>query len=360
MSDSPNRFGPNTNPELLHQLFFSFVPSRVLTTGVQLHVFAHIASGKQTAEEVARAAKTSRRGMRMLLDALVGCGLLSKKSSQTGANKTAKKGATERTVQGDRYVLSPLAARFLVRGKPDYLGATLETDGFFQIWSQLPDVVRRGKPAKPVNKEALASSFFPALVSMLHILNREPARKTAEVLGAARSRKPLNVVDVACGSGVWGIAFAEADRRARITAQDFSAMLEETRLYLKRHRVEDQFDFLAGDLKQVDFGKNRFDVALLGNIVHSEGERSSRNLFRRLYRALRPGGKIAIVDMIPNDRRTGPPFPLFFALNMLLHWEEGDTYTLAEYKRWLTDAGFTRVKPADIGSHSPLIIASRP
>ncbi|EQD30286.1 methyltransferase type 12, partial [mine drainage metagenome] len=157
----------------------------------------------------------------------------------------------------------------------------------------------------------------------------------------------------------WGIAMAEADREARITAQDFPALLEVTREYLRRHGVEAQFEFLPGDLKQVDFGANRFDVALLGNIVHSEGERSSRDLFKRLHRALGPQGRIVIIDMIPNEDRSGPPFPVFFALNMLVNTLEGDTYTLGEYTRWLTEAGFTKVETADVGSHSPIIIGTK-
>ncbi len=109
-------------------------------------------------------------------------------------------------------------------------------------------------------------------------------------------------------------------------------------------------------MKEVDFGENRYDLALLGNIVHSEGEESSRDLFKRLYRALKSGGRVAIIDMIPNNERTGPPFALIFALNMLVNTEKGGTYTLEEYTRWLSDAGFKRVESADIQSHSPLII----
>lgn len=65
---------------------------------------------------------------------------------------------------------------------------------------------------------------------------------------------------------------------------------------------------------------------------------------------------MVIIDMIPNDERTGPPYALLFALNMLVNTEEGGTYTLAEYTDWLKDAGFSRVETADIGSHSPAII----
>lgn len=324
------------SPESLLQMSFSFGPARVLATSLQLRVFSHMAAGSVTAQEIAQAAGASERGMCMLLDALVGFQLL---------NKT-----------GESYELTPVAAEYLVRDKPDYVGGMMESERIFEAWSNLTEIVRTGRPPHHIESQELAEQFFPVLVRSLHVANREPARRTADALGAGTSHTGLKVVDVACGSGVWSIAIAEADRQARVTAQDFPGIFETTREYLKRHGVEDRYDFLPGDLKQVDFGENRFDLALLGNIVHSEGERSSRDLFRRLYRALSPGGRIVIVDMIPNDERTGPPFALLFALNMLINTEEGGTYTLAEYTRWLNDAGFARVETADIGSHSPIVI----
>lgn len=51
----------------------------------------------------------------------------------------------------------------------------------------------------------------------------------AYALGAGTTHRGLRVVDVACGSGVWGIAVAEADQTARVTAQDFAAVLATTR-----------------------------------------------------------------------------------------------------------------------------------
>ena len=57
--------------------------------------------------------------------------------------------------------------------------------------------------------------------------------------------------------------------------------------------------------------------------------------------------------------KTGPPFALIFALNMLAMTKEGDTYTLAEYTEWLQAAGFSDVETLDVGIHSPLIIATK-
>lgn len=331
----------NTGPSLqtLMEMVWSFAPARALSAGVQLDVFSHIAAGHKSAAEIARAAGASERGMRMLLDMLVAFQILTK--------------------SGDRYELTPLAAQYLVRESPDYIGAMMEIDAVWESWGRLVEVIRTGRPVRRIEQKEKAEQFFPILVRSLHIMNREPARRAAAVLGAGVVRRGMRVLDVACGSGVWSIAIAEADREARVTAQDFPAMLEVTRRYLERHGLLDRYDFLPGDLKEVDFGENRYDLALLGNIVHSEGERSSRALFRRLHGALRPGGRIAIIDMIPNEERTGPPFPIIFAVNMLVNTEEGGTFTLSEYTEWLAEAGFARVETADIGLHSPLIIGTR-
>ncbi len=325
--------------ERLQQLTFSFAPTRVLMTALQLDLFSHIAAGHRTAADIARAAGANERGTRMVLDALAGLELLTK--------------------GGGQYELTPVARQYLARGSSDYMGSMLESERLWEAWAHLTEVVKSGKPFRNVTEQKDAEDFFKILVRSLHVTNRPLAQRATEALGAGTTRRGLRVLDIGCGSGVWGISIAEADEEARVTALDFPKVLEITREYAGRHKVAGRFEYLPGDLREADLGENRYDVAVLGNIAHSEGERSSRALFRRIHRALRPGGRLAIADMIPNDERTGPPFALIFAINMLLNTEEGDTFTLAEYKAWLTEAGFARVETADIGSHSPLLIAHR-
>lgn len=325
------------SPQPLMQMTFAHVPARVLAAGVQLDVFSALASGPRTAGQVAQAVGASERGIAMLLDALVTLELLTKSAAT--------------------YSLSPLAARFLVRGRPDYAGAILEDDSLWQPWDRLVEAIRDGKPPRRLERKEEAERFFPALVRTLHVQNRAPAARLAQLLVAAHPR--ARTLDVACGSGVWGLAVAAADAQARVTLHDYPGVLELTREYAHRESVAEQCDYLAGDLKHVEFGEERYDVAILGNIVHSEGERSSRDLLRRMHRALKPGGHLAIVEIIPNEDRTGPPFPLFFALTMLLNTDEGNTYTLTEMRAWLLEAGFARADTADIGQTSPVVLAGK-
>ncbi len=323
----------------LVEMHLGFAPSRTLMTALDLDVFSKVYEGHKTAEQIARASGASVRGVRMLLDALASLRILDK-------------------TQAGQYSLPPFVAQFLVRESPDYLGDFLNIDTIWHAWGGLTESVRTGKPFRTVEHQREAEEFFPRLVRGLHIVNRQPAQNLARLIAGTLPPHP-HILDVAAGSGVWGIAFAEADPHTRVTAHDFPGMIPVTRSYAERHRVSGQYDYLPGDLRTVDFGPDRFDLAILGNIVHSEGVESSRSLFRRIHRALRREGRVVIIDMVPNEDRTGPVFPLVFALNMLVNTEQGGTYTLDEYREWLTESGFRSVEARDIEFHSPVIIGRK-
>ena len=112
--------------EQLMQMNFSFAPARILTTALQLSVFSHLAAGRSTTADVARAADSSERGTRMLLDALVGFHLLSK--------------------DGDNYALTPHARQYLVRESRDYVGWLAESGALMDAWAHLTECVRTGRP----------------------------------------------------------------------------------------------------------------------------------------------------------------------------------------------------------------------
>jgi len=60
---------------------------------------------------------------------------------------------------------------------------------------------------------------------------------------------------------------------------------------------------------------------------------------------LNPGGRLLIQDAFLHDRDgVFPEEASLFAVSMLLFTENGNTYSAAATKAWLTDAGFERVK----------------
>lgn len=318
----------DTSPQAILGLHFAMMPSRALAAAVQCDIFSALAPNPAGVPALAAATGCDPRGLRMLLDAMVALGFLVKTAGV--------------------YDLTPLARRYLVRSAPEYVGAILETDDIWDAWKGLPQTVRSGRPPQTVDRAERAERFFPTLIRSLHVMNRAPAERLAGALSVPDGAKAL---DVAAGSAVWSIAFAERYRSLRVTAHDFPGVLVETRSFVARHGLSDRYDYLAGDLKSVEFGRDRFDLALLGNIVHSEGEESSHALLGRLHDALRQGGQIAIIDFLPEPDRTGPPQAVLFALNMLVATTAGDTFTLPEYTQWLAAAGFAEVRAVDIGTH---------
>ena len=98
--------------------------------------------------------------------------------------------------------------------------------------------------------------------------------------------------------------------------------------------MRDRFNFVEGDLLEANFGTG-YDVAILGHILHSEGEKRSRELLKKTFRALKSGGVIAIAEWLVNDQRTEPLHALMFAVQMLVNTEKGDTFSFNEIKSWL-------------------------
>ena len=318
---------------------WAYAKTSILASAVELGIFIHIASGKKTVEQISKAAKSSRRGIEMLLNALAGLGLVVKNRASI-------------------FRLNPESAEFLVRGKPGYLGEmSLHSLQLSKIWLHLAQSVRSGKPYTAVEQEDAAEDYFPRLVRGLFQMNY-PCAKYAVGYLKRKHKKIFDILDVAAGSGVWSIAFAEEFKGSKITALDFPEILKITREYINRHNLSNRYKYIQGDLRQADFGSQRYDLVILGHICHSEGKIYTQQLLKKSFRALRRGGVLLLAEFLLNNDKTGPLVPLFFALNMLLNTNEGDVFKTVELKHWLTDAGFEHVEILDKSpSVSPLIVA---
>lgn len=216
-----------------------------------------------------------------------------------------------------------------------------------------------GKPVTAVNQEQGGGEFFHNFVEDIFNLSYAPARRLAEELKLGSNDEPASVLDLAAGSGVWGIALAQDSKHVRVTAVDWPEVMPVTRKTAARFQLSDRFRFVEGDLHRADFGSNH-QVATLGHILHSEGERASRALLRKTFDALASGGVIAIAEFLVNDERTEPPMGLLFAVNMLVNTENGSTYSVKEINEWLREAGFGNQRILNAPGPSPLILASKP
>lgn len=330
----------NASPALVMADLTGAWRSRTLAAGVELDVFAHIAARKTAAKEIADAAGASLRGMTALLDALTSMGYLRKR--------------------GGRYGLEPVADAFLVPGRKEYAGAMAHALSLtWDVWKNLAEAVRSGRPTETVNIAAKGKEFFPKLVASIFPGNFAAASAVVAQFPQKVRRKILRILDVAAGSGAWSLAFANMIPGARITTVDFAEMTPITREFAMKFGVADRYEYLERDLRAGDFGAGAYDLVILGHIIHSEGEKYGKELLRKSYTALKPGGKLLIAEYVPNDSRSAPAMPLLFGLNMLLQTEVGSVFTLREYRAWLKDAGFRKVAPATVPPPTTVILATK-
>jgi ubiquinone/menaquinone biosynthesis C-methylase UbiE len=309
----------------------------ILSAAVEIGLFDHLETPR-TPAEMSAATGASERGLRALMNALVGLELLSKDPS-------------------GRYALTPESATFLVRSKPTYQGGLLRHihTQLLPKWMGLEQIVRTGQPAQAVDPESRGAQFFAEFVADLFPLSYPAAR----ALAATLELKSGSVLDLGAGSGVWGIALAQASPQVTVTAVDWPAVLEVTRKMAERCGVGAQLRYVEGDLFAADFGTGR-QVATIGHILHAVGARQSRVLLRKTFEALAPGGTVAIAEFLVNEQRTAPAAGLIFAVNMLVNTVEGDTFSFEEIREWLLEAGFVNPRTLDTPGPSPLVLGTKP
>ncbi|MGA8940908.1 MAG: methyltransferase [Acidobacteriaceae bacterium] len=326
-------------PERIMQFAWGYAPPLILEAAIRHRVFDVLDGGAKTLQEVQKETGASERGLRAIMNALVGLGLLAKDASGS-------------------YSLTPESAAFLVSTKPGFQGGMIRhgSEDLIPKWLNLNEVVATGKPAAAVNDEKTGGEFFQNFVVDIFPLSYPSAKVLAQHLDLQGDAKAL---DLAAGSGVWGIALAQATGAVRVTAVDWPEVIPVTRKMVEKFGLADRFAYVEGDLLNADFGSG-YAVATLGHILHSEGKERSRALLARTFDALASGGTIAIAEFLVNGDRTGPAGGLFFAVNMLVNTDSGDTFSFEEISEWLLEAGFKDARLLNAPGPSPLILATKP
>ena len=187
-------------PERIGQFAWGYAPTFVIEAAVHHGVFDLLDKGPLTAAQIAKKTGASLRGISGIVNVLVSIHLLERK--------------------GERYVLTPESAAFLVSTKPAFYGMLFQhmTGQLLQSWLQLKDVVRTGKPAAKVNSKKQGAKFFAKFVESLFPLSFPAANALGQHLGIPRLSATASVLDIGAGSGVWGITIAKLSPHVRVHA----------------------------------------------------------------------------------------------------------------------------------------------
>lgn len=229
---------------------------------------------------------------------------------------------------------------------------------FITLWDGLSQVVREDRSVAEVDTPAGAQDLYSDAVAYLGIAFQRDAQCVADYLSPFGKR----VLDVGAGAAPWSIALAQRDPECCVTAVDLPAVLEVTKKAVAAAGVKGTYDYLGGDFFALDLGDQAYDLAILGNICHLFDETNNCRLLTRLFEVIQPGGKIAIVEPLPNERLDGPREVILYGLGLLLRTSTGQAYPLSTFTSWLQYSGYESIERFELSSFNglSLITGRRP
>jgi ubiquinone/menaquinone biosynthesis C-methylase UbiE len=314
------------SPVLFFDTLIAYQNTAALKAALELKLFTAIGQARATAAELAAECGATERGIRILSDYLTILGFLAK--------------------NGDRYSLTRDSATFLDQESPAYAGgaaAFLLSPTIRGAFEELAAAVRKGGTAQ--SEEGTMAPEHPVWIDFargMAPMMTPPAQALAGLLPFDATR-PSRILDIAAGHGVYGIAVAQKHPRAQLVALDWGPVLEVASENAKAAGLADRFGTIVGSAFEVDLGEN-YDVVLVPNFLHHFDPPTCATFLKKIYRALRPGGCVAVVEFVPNPDRVTTPEAASFSLVMLATTAAGDAYTFEELNDMLSQAGFKQTR----------------
>ena len=306
--DSEKKHTMKSIPEIV-DLASAYYGSAVLFAAIDCDVFGQIARGEFDA---------SPRGMRLLADACVAIGLLEK--------------------HGNTYANTPASAMALVPGGPaDLTKAIRYNRDVYPAWGRLTDFVKTGKPVeKPeihLGEDAARTKAFAAAMF---------GRAMGIGKGVVPMLPPLSgrLLDLAGGPGAYAILMCQANPALSCVTVDLPAIAAEAKGFVARFGLADRIECRSGDYHADEYEPQAYDAVTIFGALHQESPEQIVDILRRAHRALKPGGRLFVLDMMTDETHTAPAFSALFAVNMALTTENGWVFSDAELKGWMRAAGF--------------------
>ena len=316
-------------PALLFDTLNAHQRTEAIKAAIELDLFTAIAEGKTKASEIAQACEASERGIRILCDYLVIIGFLTKTDN--------------------RYGLTPDSAMFLDKHSPAYMGTVIEfilsphvIDNFRDFTSS----VKRGGSAPDAASIQPDSIMWVKFARAMAPMMAMPSQLLAPLVDPNANEK-LKILDVAAGHGLYGLAFAKQNPQAEVTAVDWPNVLEVAKENARAAGVLDRYQTKPGSAFDVDYGTG-YDIVLLTNFLHHFDVPTCEGLLRKVYAALKDGGRAVTLEFVPNPDRVSPPQAASFSIMMLGMTPSGDAYTFGELDQMFRNAGFSRSEMQDL------------
>ncbi len=292
----------------------------VLAAAADLDLFHLLATAPQNARMIADRLSANESAITVLLDALSAIGMLVKSQ--------------------DQYSLAPAVAPFLLDDAPQSVSAMLRHQAnCLRHWARLPWIVQAGESVEDDNSIRGPDADQQSFIEAMHVVSKTVAKP---LIAAVRPESFQCVLDIGGGSGTWTAAWCKAEPAARAILFDLPDVIPMAQKRLDTLGISQRVTLIPGDY-HCDPLPRGADLVWLSAIIHQNSPEQNRSLYHRIAAALEPGGRLLIRDIVMEPSRTEPLAGALFAVNMLVHTQGGNCYTLSEIRDDLEAAGFVQV-----------------
>jgi len=301
----------------------AYYGSAVLFAAIDRGVFGAVETTDGSCAAIASATGSSECGMRLLLDACVAEDLLE------------KDGEIYRNTAAGKMALVP-------GGAADLTKAIRYNRDVYPAWGRLADFVESGKPAErpeihlgedAARTKAFAAAMFGRAMGI--------GRGIVPLLNLSNPSNPsLRVLDLAGGPGAYAIQMCQVNPLMTCVTVDLPAISAEAQNYVAQFGLAERIECRAGDYHADEYEAAAYDVVTIFGALHQESPAQIVDILKRARRALKPGGRVIVLDMMTDATHTAPKFSALFAVNMALTTANGWVFSDAELKGWMRKAGF--------------------
>jgi hypothetical protein len=307
-------------PATIMRNAYAVYPSFAMLAGMQLDLFTPLEDIAMDAETLARSLGVQPTKLSPLLYALVTAGLL--------------------TVVDGVFANTEEAGKFLVRGRPDYMGGL---NGFYStMWHaalRTAESIRTGEPQARHEWKSLPEEELVKFFSSQYPGSLRAGRQLAEKFDFAGFK---HLLDAGGGSGGLSIGICEACPQLRATVADLPVLASISERFISEAALSHRIKTMAADLVDGTL-KGTYDVAVLRALLQVMSPGDARKVLMNIAWAMEPGSSLFIIGSVLDDSMLSPPASIAFSLVSLNVYEDGHAYTEKEHLDWLLEAGFTDI-----------------
>eukprot|EP01098_Paradermamoeba_levis_P005905 TRINITY_DN2458_c0_g1_i1.p1 TRINITY_DN2458_c0_g1~~TRINITY_DN2458_c0_g1_i1.p1 ORF type:complete len:315 (+),score=35.87 TRINITY_DN2458_c0_g1_i1:344-1288(+) len=294
--------------------------------GSQLNLVFDLMSSK-----VAAKVRAPERGVKIMLDFLVTLDLIS--------------------VTKNQFALLPCARDYLVPTSPAYMGGMISlytNEIYHKRYLKLPEAIQAGRQVfQKDTAETRQHPYWNDFASTTKEMSIRPAQKMADILKPFVKRKnSWRVLDLACGSGVYGYTVASAFPNADLTLFDQANVIPIAKKWLSDFPQvsADRVAFVEGDAFSVQF--EGFDVIILSHFYNHFSMDVNNRFTINVHKWLKPGGIVIVNAFLKEGEHPSfltNPFSWEFSVLSFTWTDSGDSFYFEDYRQMFRAASFSQV-----------------